>query len=50
VSLPAFGLARLQTSSFQHPVTVKTVGHSVGAIIFGIFLYLLLRDRAALRA
>src|SRR5579871_1589346 len=26
---------------------VNTLGHSAGAIIFGIFLYLLLRDRSA---
>src|ERR1039457_1085623 len=28
---------------------VNTIGHSAGAIIFGIFLYLLLRDRGAAR-
>ena len=28
---------------------VNTLGHSAGAIIFGIFLYLLLRDRAGTR-
>jgi two-component system LytT family sensor kinase len=33
----------------HEPVLVNTIGHSAGAIIFGIFLYLLLRDRAAAR-
>src|SRR5579872_3913391 len=33
----------------HEPVLVNTIGHSAGAIIFGIFLYLLLRDRAATR-
>jgi len=33
----------------HEPLLVNTIGHSAGAIIFGIFLFLLLRDRAAVR-
>src|SRR5579863_5487179 len=33
----------------HEPVLVNTIGHAAGAIIFGIFLYLLLRDRGAAR-
>src|ERR1043166_7441721 len=33
----------------HEPVLVNIIGHSAGAIIFGIFLYLLLRDRAVTR-
>src|ERR1700676_2623110 len=33
----------------HEPVLVNIIGHSAGAIIFGIFLYLLLRDRPAAR-
>ena len=33
----------------HEPVLVNIIGHSAGAIIFGIFLYLLLRDRSAAR-
>src|SRR5258708_10744411 len=33
----------------HEPVLLNAIGHSAGAIIFGIFLYLLLRDRGAAR-
>src|SRR5258707_5815202 len=33
-------------SSMEESQLVNTIGHSAGAIIFGIFLVLLLRDRA----
>jgi two-component system LytT family sensor kinase len=36
-------------SVIHEPQLVNTVGHSAGAIIFGIFLYLLLRDRSGAR-
>lgn len=31
----------------HEPQLINTIGHSAGAIIFGIFLFLMLRDRAA---
>lgn len=36
-------------STFHETQLVNTIGHSGGAIIFGIFLYLLLRDRSGTR-
>jgi hypothetical protein len=36
-------------STFHETQLVNTIGHSAGAIIFGIFLYLLLRDRSGTR-
>jgi hypothetical protein len=36
-------------STFHETQLVNTLGHSAGAIIFGIFLYLLLRDRSGTR-
>src|SRR5215468_6478897 len=30
----------------HEPLLVNTLGHSAGALIFGIFVFLLLRDRA----
>ncbi len=36
-------------STFHTTELVNTIGHSAGAIIFGIFLYLLLSDRAGAR-
>jgi two-component system LytT family sensor kinase len=33
----------------HEPLLVNTVGHSAGAIVFGIFLFLLIRDGAATR-
>src|SRR5690349_5966601 len=36
-------------STFHTTELVNTIGHSAGAIIFGIFLYLLLSDRAGSR-
>src|SRR5580658_9078417 len=36
-------------TDIHEPQLVNTVGHSAGAIIFGIFLYLLLRDRSGAR-
>ena len=35
--------------NIHEPQLVNTIGHSAGALIFGIFLFLLLRDRAAAR-
>lgn len=36
-------------STFHETQLVNTIGHSAGAIIFGIFLYLLLKDRSGTR-
>jgi two-component system LytT family sensor kinase len=36
-------------SNLHEPQIVNILGHSAGAIIFGIFLYLLVRDRAGTR-
>jgi len=36
-------------SLFHETQLVNTIGHSAGAIIFGIFLYLFLRDRSGTR-
>jgi hypothetical protein len=36
-------------STFHEAQLVNAIGHSAGAIIFGIFLYLLLRDRSGAR-
>ena len=36
-------------SSLHEPQIVNILGHFAGAIIFGIFVYLLLRDRAGTR-
>jgi two-component system, LytTR family, sensor kinase len=33
----------------HEPLLVNTIGHSAGALIFGIFLYLFLKDRASSR-
>lgn len=33
----------------HEPLLINTLGHSAGALIFGIFLFLLLRDRAGAR-
>ena len=33
-------------SDLHQPVFVNIIGHTAGAIIFGIFLFLFLRDRA----
>ncbi|MBX5494783.1 MAG: histidine kinase [Bryobacteraceae bacterium] len=41
--------ASLDTLTVHEPLLVNTIGHSVGALIFGIFIYLLLRDRAGAR-
>ena len=35
--------------NIHQPQLVNLIGHSAGAVIFGIFLLLLLRDRAAVR-
>lgn len=35
--------------SIHEPLLVNTIGHSAGAVIFGIFLFLFLRDRAGSR-
>jgi two-component system, LytTR family, sensor kinase len=32
--------------NIHEPLLVNTIGHSAGAVVFGIFLFLLLRDRA----
>jgi signal transduction histidine kinase len=36
-------------SNIHEPQLVNAIGHSAGAIIFGIFLYLVLRDRSGAR-
>jgi hypothetical protein len=36
-------------SNLHEPLIVNLLGHSAGAIVFGIFMYLLLRDRAGTR-
>ncbi len=36
-------------TDIHEPQLINTVGHTAGAIIFGIFLYLLLRDRSGAR-
>jgi two-component system LytT family sensor kinase len=33
--------------NIHEPQLVNTIGHSAGAVVFGIFLFLLIRDRAA---
>ena len=33
--------------NIHEPQLINTIGHSAGAIIFGIFIYLMLRDRSA---
>ena len=48
------GARQLQTrlsrlSTFHETQLVNTIGHSAGAIIFGIFLYLFLKDRSGTR-
>src|SRR6266568_1474536 len=40
---------RIEMPNTHEPVLVNAIGHSAGAIVFGIFLYLLLRDRGATR-
>ena len=34
-------------SNLHEPIFVNIIGHTAGAIIFGIFLFLFLRDRSA---
>src|SRR5579872_1326234 len=34
-------------SNLHEPVVINIVGHTTGAIIFGIFLFLFLRDRGS---
>ncbi|MFN3323586.1 MAG: histidine kinase [Bryobacteraceae bacterium] len=36
----------METLTVHEPLLVNTLGHAAGALIFGIFVYLLLRDRA----
>lgn len=36
-------------SNIHEPQLVNAIGHSAGAVIFGIFLYLILRDRSGAR-
>lgn len=38
-----------KTLSVHAPLLVNTLGHAAGTLIFGIFLYLLVRDRAGAR-
>ena len=46
---PRTATIEIRLSTFHETQLVNTIGHSAGAIIFGIFLYLLLRDRSGTR-
>ncbi|MCX6622693.1 MAG: hypothetical protein NTY38_16820, partial [Acidobacteria bacterium] len=39
----------LESLTVHEPLLVNTLGHSIGALLFGIFVFLLLNDRSRSR-